>query len=225
MKEAIIEQMRSLLSPERFCQSDFEYDVKALENTNEPFLWMVRDQGTSLVKLGAGEMRKHFHYEQLRMELMRNAESPLSSFKYLASLEAKFYYYDGLELRQIKKADTTTIYLSLWGDSIKTLPEFYPTEYAAISKPLELRMASEQVAAKFKRVKEVARDLHDTSFMACMERLKSWTRRAVDQHIEISDDFTENSFSFCEITNGTPGINGGVIYSSYAKENRWSTHT
>lgn len=49
----VIEQMRKELYDTHFCISDFEkYDLKELENTNEPFFWLVRDGGTSLCFIG-----------------------------------------------------------------------------------------------------------------------------------------------------------------------------
>lgn len=49
----IIEQMRKELYDTNLCISDFEkYDLKALENTNEPFFWLVRTHGTHLCFIG-----------------------------------------------------------------------------------------------------------------------------------------------------------------------------
>lgn len=49
----IIEQMRKELYDTKLCISDFEkYDLKTLEKTNEPFLWLVRTHGTHLCFIG-----------------------------------------------------------------------------------------------------------------------------------------------------------------------------
>lgn len=57
----VIEQMRKELYDTHFCISDFEkYDLKELENTSEPFFWLVRDGGTNLCFIGPS-MENFFH--------------------------------------------------------------------------------------------------------------------------------------------------------------------
>lgn len=44
MEQLIIDKMRSELFDTRLCKQDFEkYDVAQLQDTDEPFLWMVRE--------------------------------------------------------------------------------------------------------------------------------------------------------------------------------------
>lgn len=53
MEQLIIDKMRSELFDTRLCKQDFEkYDVAQLQDTDEPFLWMVREHGTSLALIG-----------------------------------------------------------------------------------------------------------------------------------------------------------------------------
>ena len=71
----------------------------------------------------------------------------------------------------------------------------------------------------------LAQSLNDDSLSNCLKRLSNWTRQAVNHKVEIYLDFALHSFGFCEKINDKPNINGGIIFSPHASQNRWSIHT
>lgn len=223
--QKLIEQMRAELFSGKFCISDFEdYDVININKSSEPFFWMVRRNGTTLLQIGL-TMEHNLGKQNIRMEVMRNHNALISSIMYWNEECAKYFYWDGWKLHPIEKTDIPVIFKNVWGARIARLAIDFPEEYAMANKPLELRMANDKVEVKFKKVKEIARDIHDESFMDCVERLKNWRRISTNQYIEIYDDFTKNSFGFAEMLDGDSNICGGIIYHANLNDNRWQIHT
>lgn len=227
MKQEIIEQMRAELYNTRLCRSDFEkYDVEALKENTEPFFWMVREHGTTILKIGASEIERWFSNERYRLDMFRDPASPFGCIFYYSSYESlKIFYWDGLDLRRISMQDATNIYDNLVTPMWKQKTQQYPKEYEMCNKPLEIRFVNEEVEKRYKADLLYARGLNDTSLQECVNRLSCWCRKAVDHYISISSDFTEHGYCFCEMVNGNPNVNGGIIMSQYAEKNRWSIHT
>lgn len=227
MKQEIIDQMRAELYDTRLCRSDFEkYDLETLKDNTEPFFWMIRDYGTTLVKIGASEIARWFSKEHFRFDMFRNPDAPLSSISYYSKCEhQKVFYWDGLDLRRITMQDAFNIYNNLvtpvWEREIK----LHPVEYEMRDKPLEIRFGSEETERRYQASLKYAEELNDTSLQDCINRLSHWCRKAVNHYISISSDFTEHGYCFCEMVNDKPNINGGIIMSQYVETNRWSTHT
>lgn len=225
MEQLIIDKMRSELFDTRLCKQDFEkYDVAQLQDTDEPFLWMVREHGTSLALIGPTQMDKMFHSESWRIALMKNPLDAIANILYWNDETAKCFYWSGFELCRIEKDELGIIYQRIWSGRIKKLQEEYPEEYAAINMPLELVMSLE-TEKQVCEAKIFAQSLNDDSLSNCLKRLSNWTRQAVNHKVEISLDFTLHSFGFCEKINDKPNINGAVIFNPHATQNRWSIHT
>lgn len=227
MDKKIIEQMRAELYDTRLCRSDFEkYDVESLKENTEPFFWLVREYGTSLVKMGATEIARWFSEEHFRFEMFRNHYAPFASISFFSKYEClKVFYWDGLELRRITMLDAGSIYDNLvcpmWSQQVKQHIE----EYEMRDKPLEIRFMSETTEKRYQADLKYAESLNDTSLKDCINRLSRWCRKAVNHYIAIYSDFSEHGYCFCEMVNDEPNINGGIIMSQYAEKNRWSTHT
>ena len=221
----VIEQMRKELYDTRFCISDFEkYDLKELENTNEPFFWLVRDGGTSLCFIGPS-MENLFSLESIRFAVMKEPLANISNIVYWSDCNTnKYFYWDGAHLQKVSKYKIISIFNNIWGSRIQQLSVQYPEEYAVINTPLKLKMSPE-ILERVKEVKNIASELQDSSFEDCLKRLQKWDRYAVDQHIEIYGDFAKNSFGFSEVVNGEHKICGGIIMSPNATEKRWNIHT
>lgn len=221
----VIEQMRKELYDTHFCISDFEkYDLKELENTNEPFFWLVRDGGTSLCFIGPS-MENLFSLESIRFAVMKEPLANISNIVYWPDCNAnKYFYWDGTHLQKVSKYKIISIFNNIWGRRIQQLSVQYPEEYAVINTPLKLKMSPE-ISERVKEVKDIASGLQDSSFEDCLKRLQKWDRYAVDQHIEIYGDFAKNSFGFSEVANGEHKICGGIIMSPNATEKRWNIHT
>lgn len=221
----VIEQMRKELYDTRFCISDFEkYDLKELENTNEPFFWLVRDGGTSLCFIGPS-MENLFSLESIRFAVMKEPLANISNIVYWPDCNTnKYFYWDGAHLQKVSKYKIISIFNNIWGSRIQQLSVQYPEEYAVINTPLKLKMSPE-ILERVKEVKNITSELQDSSFEDCLKRLQKWDRYAVDQHIEIYGDFAKNSFGFSEVVNGEHKICGGIIMSPNATEKRWNIHT
>lgn len=227
MDNKFIEQMRAELYDTRLCRSDFEkYDVEALKENTEPFFWLVRECGTSLLKIGASEITRWFSNEWGRFDMFRHPDYHFSCISCYSNYEdLKVFYWDGLDLRRITMQDAANIYNNLVTPMWEQKIQQYPKEYEMRSKPLEIRFMSEETEKRYQADLLYAQGLDDTSLQDCVNRLSHWCRKAVDHYISISSDFTEHGYCFCEMVNGEPRINGGIIMSQYAEKNRWSTHT
>lgn len=221
----VIEQMRKELYDTRWCILDFEkYDLKTLENTNEPFFWMVREQGTTLSRIGPTIMNQLFNSEECRIALMKDELAPIADINYWNDSSAKYFYWSGYDLNVIQKEDLSVIFLRIWADSIKKLKKEYPEEYEVIDRPLDLTM-NPQIEKLIEEIRGIAESMEDDSFSNCLNRLSNWTRRAVNHKIEIYGDFAKYSLGFCEKINDKCGINGGIIFSPNATGKHWSIHT
>lgn len=227
MDNKYIEQMRAELYDTRLCRSDFEkYDVEELKENTEPFFWMVREHGTTLLKIGASEIARWFSNECCRFDMFRNPDAPFGYISYYSNYEhLKIFYWDGLDLRRITMQDAANIYDNLVTPMWEQKIQQYPKEYEMRSKPLEIRFMSEETEKCYQADLKYAESLDDTSLQDCINRLSRWCRKAVNHYIAISSDFSEHSYCFCEMVNDEPNINGGIIMSQYAEKNRWSTHT
>ena len=185
----IIEQMRKELYDTKLCISDFEkYDLKTLEKTNEPFFWLVRTHGTHLCFIGPS-VESLFSSESNRFAIMKDSHAIIASIVYWDDLDYnKYFYWDGAQLQKVSKDKVISIFNNIWGSRIHQLSIQYPEEYAAINKPLELKMSPE-ISERVKEVKNIASELQDSSFEDCLKSLQKWVRFAVNQHIEIYGDF------------------------------------
>lgn len=105
--------------------------------------------------------------------------------------------------------------------------ENYPKTYAATRLKITCLDA-------WTDAQDFARENRDESLMKCVTRLLSWRTLDKDTEIVISKDFMDYSFYFVQIfSDGTTGINGGIIYSGKPAEKDgpfgykwgWSIHT
>lgn len=225
MKEEVINLMRKELYATQFCQSDFEkYDLNALKGTNEPFLWLVREHGTTLQMIGPTTIYKLLQSESARLELMRNKYAILASILYWNGNSNKYFYWDGYELKAVGQNKIQEIFDNIWGKEIAGLSEKYPKEANVANKPLELVMYDE-VKKRLDSELEFAASIGDNSLQDCLDRLTSYQRQAVNHCVRISTDFAPHSFGFVELINNQSRIVGGIIYSEYSKQNHWTIHT
>lgn len=227
-KHEIIETLRSYVHNTKACRSDFEkYDIAALEKSSEPFLWMVREYGTSLVFVGAKSINEWFKDENWRIRMFQCNTAPIGAFTYYIESGdvCKFFYYDGLTLKEITSQDVMTIYNNLTKDILKSKAAQYAEEAAVCKSALEIRFCSEETREKYQKSLEYAQTLNDSSLKDCVERLTKWRRCAVNHYVQISQDFTTHGYTFCEMINEHAGVCGGIIMNSRVEQNRWSIHT
>lgn len=221
----IIEQMRKELYDTQWCKNDFEkYDLKTLENTNEPFFWLVREYGTSLQMIGPTAIYELLQNESARLELMRNKYAILDLILYWNGNSNKYFYWDGHELKAVGQNEIQEIFDNIWGKEIADLSEKYPEEANVVNQTLELVMHDE-VRKRLDSELEFAESIGDNSLQNCLDRLTLYQRQAVNHCMQISTDFAPHSFGFVELINNQSRIVGGIIYSEYSKQNHWTIHT
>lgn len=225
MTKEILDQMRSELFDTHWCKQDFEkYDIKELEDSWEPFFWCVREGGTSLVHIGPTRMGEYMANQTCRFAWFREENAPLMSIIYWKDPSYKFFYWDGFVLKQVHREDIEDIFMNIWRSEYERLMEKYSDEFDLRREPLQIRMTDE-IKKRYDATVGLGIELNDHSLEDCIERLSHYTRCAIDHYVEIYGDFAKNSFGFCEWVNGQQRLVGGIIYSDYVNENRWSIHT
>lgn len=227
MKQEIIEKLRSELFDSSYCHSDFEkYDVPALEASDEPFFWLAYEYGTVMVRIGVTSINSFFESEKMRIAMFQDRFTPISPITFRETYEKqKCFYWDGYTLQEVSIEDVKTIYTRLTDAIYKQMCEKYANELEAANKPLEIRFSTPEQEQRYKETLKFAEELEDESLAKCVFRLTQWRRCAVNQYIRIGYDFADKSFSFVDMINEEPGVNGGIIYSEHSQQNRWSIHT
>ena len=227
MKQEIIEQMRAELYDSRFCRSDFEEcDVPALETYDGPFLWQVYCTGTRLLRISRECVESFYATEERRFCMFQHPDLPFSFFKPEAGDgSVRTFYYDGASIKPVGIEQARMIFRDTERGYRERMIAEHAEEFLNCNKPLEIRFMSEDTEKKYRESLEYAKSLGDTSLQDCVNRLSQWRRRALNHYMAISYDFTEHGYCFCEIVNGEPHINGGIIMHQNAEKNRWSIHT
>lgn len=206
--------------------NDFEkYDVPALEEYDGPFLWRVYLTGTRLLKISPKCVESWYATERTRFCMFQNIDLFFSYFELKAIDYARIFYYDGASIKPVGIEQARMIYRDSERGYRERMIAEHAEEFLNCNKPLEIRFMSEDTEKKYRESLEYAKSLGDTSLQDCVNRLSQWRRRALNHYMAISYDFTEHGYCFCEIVNGEPHINGGIIMSQNAEKNRWSIHT
>lgn len=74
-----------------------------------------------------------------------------------------------------------------------------------------IHFSSNSAWERYKKCKEMSRDMGSHSLQACIDRLMGWGE--YDTSIYIACDMDELSFSFREVTpDGKLGVGGGIIF-------------
>ena len=212
------------LNDTRYCKSDFEYDLRALNGYNEPFFWMVRKNGTSLCIIGVTQLIGWSKSQMKRFQLFRDKNCAISGIL-CWNEPAKYFYYDGFELVSVTKEDIPEIFNSVFDKFYEELKEEYCNEYEMCNEPLEIRYASEETEKRMSETIRFSEEMSDDSLKECVERLTKHCRMSTDHYIQIYTDFAKHSFGWSEMLNGNCRMNGGIIYHDYKKDNHWQIHT
>lgn len=223
MRKEIIEQMEGYLNGGRFQSYDFDLDKCDLKDRNEPFIWAVLENGTSLQFLGR-TFEKRLEEESFRMRIFKNKISPLDNFIYWSKdSKCKIFYYDYLDLREIQKEDIEKLYLNIWNERIEQLKKEYKEEAEVANKPIEI-VCKYDCEEHLKEQLIYAKSLKDESLKKVLDMLRNHIRMAVDHEIYLLKD-GERDFYFEEKVNGKVRLNGGIIFHANESDNRWKSHT
>lgn len=227
MDTKIISFLRDNLNKEsRWCMDDFEkYDVPSLEGYDGPFLWQAYCNGTKLLKISPKCVESWYATERARLCMFQHIDLLFSSFELEAIDSARIFYYDGESIRPVNTEQARMIYRDADKCYREKMIAEHAEEFLNCDKPLEIRFMSEDTEKRHRESLEYAKSLGDTSLQDCINRLSKWCRKALDHYVAISRDFTEHGYCFCEIVNGEPHVNGGIIMSRNAEKKRWSIHT
>ena len=227
-KQELIKKMRSLLPDNRWVRSDFKIDQNTIEKMDESdlkLIWLVRPQGTDMQRLDRKYIEALLAAESTRLQLMRDNNYPIKfmlNYNYEAS--GALYSCDGKTLHEIDSIQAVMGYEEAFGADIQNLKYQYPFEYLMRDQSIEL-VFSDEAKKKLTDTMGKAAELNDSSLLDCLDRLRCWSRCAVDHKVEIHTDFAPYSFGFCEKVNGQARICGGIIYHKGLPERKWCIHT
>ena len=226
-KDALLAQMRAELYDTSCCKSDFEdYDVKNIGYTTEPFLWMCRRYGTSMMSLGPCAVERMFDTQSKRLELFRDFDAYLDVLNYYSNQDDfKCFYWNGLQLIRVTMGEVFKVYEAHVTEYYEKIKERYPEEVKGCDTFLDVKFHSEDSEREYGRVKNMSMQMGDNSFLMCIQRLKERKRVSLDEHIMLSKDRMDNSFYFEFVVDGKVISNGGIIYHEYKEDNKWEIHT
>lgn len=223
MRKEIMKQMENYLNGNRFQSYDFDIDKEDLKDRNEPFIWGLLPSGTGLILLGE-TFEKSLEKESFRMRIFKDKMAPINDFMYWSkSLEYRIFYYDYLDLREIRKEDVEKLYLNVWDERIERLKKEYKEEAEVANKPIEI-VCKYDCEEYLKEQLIYAKSLKDESLKKVLDMLRNHIRMAVDHKIYLLKD-GERDFYFEEKVNGKARLNGGIIFHANKSENRWEIHT
>ena len=227
MKNEIIEQMRAELHKTYYCQGDFKHDLESLNGHLGPFFWMVRENGTELMKVDIRTIVDNFSSQAFRMSMFRDPNCQLLDFKYYCGHSmTKIFYYDGYKLVMVPSyEELKDIWYAIAGSYYWEMRKVYQEEYEMCSKPLEVKCSSIEVKKKLDKALEFAATMGDKSLKACIARFSRYERSAIDEYIQIGYDSGEYDFSFAQIRNGKCVFNGGIVFHDNNSEKRWQIHS
>lgn len=105
MKQEIIKKLRSELNDTYWCQNDFEkYDIESFQGKDEPFFFLIRENGTSLIFVGPS-LEYKLRSEANRFRTMRDPEWVIKDFLFYQEDGIKYFYYDGYIINRISQKE------------------------------------------------------------------------------------------------------------------------
>ena len=224
----LTEALRAELYDNKWCQQDFEkYDVDIIRESPEPFFWLCRTNGTSLMRCGIASLLKQFSNERGRFEVFRNPNAPIEGLLYYknSAYPQKMFYWDGFSVQRITFDELEEIWHNLSSSLLGVLREEHSEEWEAREDILEIKFASDETARRYREALEVADNLADDSLARCVEGLRHHSRISMCHHILIGSDFVKYGFQFTEVIAGNPYIVGGIIPDFHKEHDRWQIHT
>lgn len=227
MKERIIKQMTEVVRDVMTnFQSDFyKYDMEALENYDERFLWFVAPSHTHLAKIGEQYLSDivDLSEEGLYAVLQRNT-TPDACVNSLSKDDLVFYY-DGDQMTQITIEEAKHLWeavrsWSLYSWQLQNGMCALPNDFTI---PLELSCSFAYLKDQLK----YAREIGTSTLVDALKRFKHYQKINSTHKCVIGKDFSQHSFTFAFIyTDSKTGeekcsLNGGLLYY----DGKWNTHT
>lgn len=228
MKKEIIEKMQEIISSaERLGKKDFEIDKETLRDTDSPFLWFVRKNGTWLVRLGIEYFYQEYDEERNRFALFRkDTFNDVNTYAYIWRFNGvRCFYWDGYDFREIPVSEAQSVYDNIVGQVRLFLANKYPEEAKWCNTPLRIDFESRKTEEEYNKSVAYAQRVGDSSLEGCVKRLSEHIRWAVDHFVLIKKGALEHEYLFHEVVNGKVLFDGGIIMNPDVTENRWNIYT
>lgn len=218
-------------------QTDFfNYDKPRIEKPDFkfPFIWIIGKCHTHLLPLGKYR-DLFFEAESVRFNYLRDHNPYLFYFESANYVDDRLYLATEAGLQPINRDQAKAVVMKYVNQAVQ--------EWIAENGPLPANTKVPVIirGASLSKLKELVSECHkheDDSLMNCLRRFHNRMRTASDQHIEVSYNSAWNEFTFCEYTNGKPGLVGGIIFHGWPEtgyktngsvqidpQYGWSSHT
>lgn len=221
MKEAIIKQMTEIVrdTMRMFTDDFYKYDLNALKDYDERFIWQVAPSHTHLSKIGEQYLTEMLGTEEGVFAMCQRNTTPDAVLNYMWGDEELVYYYDGDMLRQITLHEAQHIW-----EAVRSWALFMWQVQNKKELPNDFKIPVHMNGSR----KMILELLHDTEKSSnLMEALKS--RRGgikfnASEKVEIYvESPTSLYFERGYMYKGDyrRGLNGGIIFYN----GKWHTHT
>lgn len=226
MKKIIIKQMAEVVRDTMTSfQTDFtKYDMEAMENYDDRFLWFVAPAHTHLAKIGEQYLGDIIGSEEGLYAVLQRNTTP-DALLGVDNNEELVFYYDGDKLEKITRSEAR----HLWGAIRGWMLHSWQVQNKMSALPSDFT-----IPVKFKcgysYIKEqlnYAKEIGDDTLKAIFERFKHYSKVNSSHRCEIYRDFAAHSFTFAFLYNNSKtgeevcSLNGGIIYY----DGKWNTHT
>lgn len=237
MNEKIIARMRNIVADVMTSfKTDFEnYDRPYIEQAATeqfPMIWIVGKSHTNLLQLGAFR-NSFFGREDVRY---RYAQGDDGFSGYLEPLNNdRVFLITADDVLPVTKKQACEAIRDM------VLPVVNDWEAQNGELPYNIRMTLKFEGITYSQLKELIRDCEAHGDDSLLKKLKGLRRRmklGADHYIQITYRPSYNEFTFCEYLNGTPRINGGIIFHGWPETGYktngsvqlspsygWATHT
>lgn len=210
----IIQTMRNIVADVMTSfKTDFEnYDRPYIEQAATeqfPMIWIVGKSHTNLLQLGAFR-NSFFGREDVRY---RYAQGDDGFSGYLEPLNNdKVFLITADDINQISKKQACEIIRDI------TLPVVNEWTAKNGGLPDDTRMTVILSGISLSKLKELIHDCQahgDNSLLKALKGFRQRMKLGADHYIQVTYHSSYNEFGFCEYLNGTPRINGGIVFHGW----------
>lgn len=213
MENHIIKQMDQIVNDVMaHFQSDYvKYDYPEIVNATPdkfPFIWSVRDTGTSLLRVGQYQ-NEFFQFESVRYEYAKGGEPFTPMLEYCN--EEHLYLITENEIRKISKAQAKAVIKDYVTPVVVKWKQLFGPLPTSIKVTIQFSKA-----LSFSKLKDLLRNNEDGSLIKAFRQLHSWNRMSKDHVIKVNL-VNDNLFRFYEYINGIRGVDGAIEYHGSPK--------
>lgn len=221
MKEKIIKQMTEIVRDhmKSFTDDFYKYDMEALKDYDERFIWQVAPSHTHLSKIGESYLMKMADSEEGIYSLCQRTQTPDAVLNYLWGEDELVFYYDGEMLNQITLMEAQRIW-----ETVRSWVLFAWQQKNGKELPNNFKIPVHFVMCG-KIIKSFLKDpVKSANLLSELKRRRNGSKvnhtDMVNVYVESQDSlYFERGYTI----NGEyrRSLNGGIIYYNGA----WHTHT